>query len=94
MASVNGGEKSEVSLEEFLKMVVIIKNQGSKSTELSLREAFESMDIDMNGFISASDLFKVLENIGDDTPTDQVYEMLSYADDDFDGKVKFKRFIK
>lgn len=89
MASVTGGEKSEVSLKEFLKMVVIIKNQGGKANELSLQEAFEAMDIDQNGFISASDLFKVLENIDETLPTEQIYEMLSYGDDDFDGKVYY-----
>jgi calcium-binding protein CML len=89
MASVTGSDKNEVSLTEFLKMVVIIKNQGGKDHELSLQEAFQVMDVDNNGYISASDMFKVLENINQTLPADQIYEMLAYGDDDFDGKVIF-----
>jgi Ca2+-binding EF-hand superfamily protein len=47
-------------------MVVIIKNQApKKENHLDLEEAFAVMDVDGNGYISASDLFKVMENIGE-----------------------------
>jgi calmodulin len=89
MASVSGSEKNDVSLKEFLKMVVIMKNQKGEANELSLQELFEAMDVDKNGYISASDVFKVLENIEETLPADQIYEMIAYGDDDFDGKVLF-----
>jgi Ca2+-binding EF-hand superfamily protein len=89
MASVSGSEKNEVSLQEFLKMVVIMKNQEGRANELSLHELFEAMDVDKNGYISASDMFKVLENIEETLPADQIYEMIAYGDEDFDGKVLF-----
>ena len=94
MQSVTGSDKSEVSLNEFLKMVTIIKNQGGKDNEMYLQEAFDALDVDNNGFISASDLFKVLEDIEESLPADQIYEMLAYGDDDFDGKVLFGKLKK
>jgi Ca2+-binding EF-hand superfamily protein len=88
------GHKEEVELPEFLKMVSIIKARTVKSNQLDLKEAFAAMDVDGNGFISASDLFKVLENIGESLPSDQIYEMLTYGDDDMDGKVGFDDFCR
>lgn len=88
------GDKEEVELPEFLRMVAIIKARTVKSNQLDLREAFAAMDVDGNGFISASDVFKALENIGEHIPSDQIYEMLTYGDDDMDGKVGFEDFCR
>lgn len=96
MAGVSGTDKEEVSLQEFLRMVAIIKTQNTshKEKQLELEEAFGFMDLDGNGVITASDMFKVLENIGERIPADQIYEMLEYGDTDFDGKVTLADFIK
>jgi Ca2+-binding EF-hand superfamily protein len=100
ITTVTGSQdKQTVSLQEFLKMVSIIKAQGAAHTgnmtsQLNLEEAFRAMDTDENGFITASDLFRVLDNLGERLPADQLYEMLSFADADLDGKVGIEDFCK
>ena len=37
----------------------------------------------------ANENLKFLENIEETLPADQIYEMIAYGDDDFDGKVLF-----
>jgi calmodulin len=94
MISGVAGDKEEVSLDQFLRMVSIIKAQNIKETQMDMREAFDAMDVDKNGYISASDLFKVCDNVGERLPADMIYEMLQFGDDDLDGKVGFQDFCK
>ncbi len=57
-----------------------------------VREAFESMDVDHNGYISASDLLAVFNGIGDPLTDEEALKMIQEADINNDGLVDFEDF--
>ena len=69
---------------------------GMKDTdsEEELKAAFRVFDKDGNGFISASELRHVMNNLGEKLTDAEVDEMIREADVDGDGQVNYDEFVK
>lgn len=78
-----------IDFPEFLTMMQ--KKLSSRSdSEEEVREAFKVFDKDCNGFISASDLKQVMNNLGEKLTDEDINEMIKEADHDGDGQVNYE----
>lgn len=77
-----------IDFQEFLLMMS--KQFLEKDTEEDLRETFEALDKDGNGFLSAFELRQILQTLGINLSDEEVFEMVAEADIDGDGKVNFE----
>ena len=59
-----------------------------------LKQAFEALDANKDGFISKEELKGLLKDLGDEINDDIITEMMTMADTDKDGKVDFNEFCK
>jgi calcium-binding protein CML len=64
----------------------------SLSSENNLREAFNVMDLDGDGFISPSDLQKVLCGFDETVDPSTSQDMIAVIDNEGAGRVTFKDF--
>uniref|UniRef100_A0A7N0VM59 EF-hand domain-containing protein n=1 Tax=Kalanchoe fedtschenkoi TaxID=63787 RepID=A0A7N0VM59_KALFE len=79
-----------ISLEEFIE--INIKDVDSDEVLESLRGAFSVFDIDGNGSISAEELHKVLQGLGEECSVAECKRMISGVDADGDGMINFDEF--
>lgn len=59
-----------------------------------LREAFETFDLNGDGFISPDEFVKVFKEVGLETPLVQIKAMISVIDKDGNGLVDFNEFCE
>lgn len=76
-----------VEYEEFLRVCLDMKNIA---TETNLKLAFEKFDSDNDGYLDRDEIMSILG------VTDSAYitEVMSAADENLDGKISFKEFIR
>ncbi|KAJ3215255.1 calmodulin-like 3 [Dinochytrium kinnereticum] len=94
ISKVDVDNTGTIDFEEFL---VMIENFGSFAvfkTERQIKEAFDAMDSDNNGYISAADLLAVLSGLGEELSGEEALEMIRHADLDGDGQVSMEDFKK
>ncbi|KAE8663878.1 putative calcium-binding protein CML25 [Hibiscus syriacus] len=79
-----------VDFEEFLEL----NTKGVDSNEVlqDLKEAFSVYDLDGNGSISAEELHKVLQSLGDGCSLSECRKMISGVDNDGNGMIDFEEF--
>ncbi|KAI9095597.1 calmodulin-beta, partial [Phlyctochytrium arcticum] len=96
---VDADSTGTVEFDEFLQMSHEWMIQGRLDTTDQLWEAFELLDLDQNGFISLSDLKRVIDSLkakgeGVDNMADEdIQDMIKEFDLDGDGKVGFEDFL-
>ncbi|GJM96414.1 hypothetical protein PR202_ga13245 [Eleusine coracana subsp. coracana] len=61
-------------------------------SEEELRESFKLFDADQNGYISADELRRMMENLGEKLTDKEVEDMIREADKDGDGLVSYEEF--
>ncbi|XP_046582448.1 calmodulin-A-like isoform X1 [Haliotis rubra] len=89
---VDADGNGNIDFPEFLTMMQ--KKLSSRSdSEEEVREAFKVFDKDCNGFISASDLKQVMNNLGEKLTDEDINEMIKEADHDGDGQVNYEEFV-
>jgi Ca2+-binding EF-hand superfamily protein len=69
-----------------------IMNNFNISKESDLREAFGTIDLDNDGYISADDLLKVMQGFDADAEPETCQELISSIDNEKVGRVTFKDF--
>jgi calmodulin len=75
-------------------MEPMVNTQLGQTTE-QIMEAFQAMDADRNGYISAADLLTVFnKKIGDRLTEEDALKMIQEADMDGDGLVNLEDFTK
>jgi calmodulin len=57
-----------------------------------LREQFQSLDRDVDGFITVDELATLLRADGDQVSDEEIAEILRNADEDNDGRLSFAEF--
>lgn len=65
--------------DEFIQMMTQTQIKPL-SAEEELRKTFNIFDIDGNGFISAEEIKKTMENLGEHLTDDEVRDMIKAAD--------------
>ncbi|KAE8724560.1 putative calcium-binding protein CML25 [Hibiscus syriacus] len=79
-----------IGFEEFVEL----NTKGVDSNEVleNLKDAFSVYDLDGNGSISAEELHKVLQSLGDDCSIAECRKMISGVDNDGNGLIDFEEF--
>ncbi|KAK3093112.1 hypothetical protein FSP39_011207 [Pinctada imbricata] len=80
----------EIDFDEFLTMMA--KKQNAIDAEDQIREAFKVFDKDNLGYITASELRRIMTTLGDKLPDEEVDEMIEEVDLDGDGKIDYLDF--
>ncbi|KAJ3062769.1 hypothetical protein HDU98_001379 [Podochytrium sp. JEL0797] len=97
IASVDVDNTGTIDFEEFLIMMEDFRGETRiHNTPEKLHEAFEAMDFDKNGFITAADLINVVKGLGggESLREDEALDMIRDADLDGDGVINFHDFCK
>eukprot|EP00741_Cyanophora_paradoxa_P015755 tig00020904_g15210.t1 len=64
-------------------------------TEADVREAFQSMDFDHNGYVGAAEIMHFFTKcLGERVTDDEVDELVNVMDRDGDGQISFEEFFK
>ncbi|CAN6303766.1 unnamed protein product [Urochloa humidicola] len=88
--AVDADGTGTIDFHKFLNLMA----HKLKNTDLEekLREAFDVIDKDQDGYISATELRQVMTNLGEKVTDQEVEEMMREADTDGDGRVSFEEF--
>mmetsp|Transcript_17426 Transcript_17426/g.52635 ORF Transcript_17426/g.52635 Transcript_17426/m.52635 type:complete len:460 (-) Transcript_17426:72-1451(-) len=69
-------------------------NSARSKPEEEMRELFQLFDKDNSGYVNASELGQVMEQLGEPCSAQEIEEMLQYADVDGSGQISFEEFRK
>jgi|Transcript_15206 calmodulin len=92
LAEVDVDNDGTMDFPEFLKLMA--DKMKEPEPEDDIREAFQVMDKDGNGYLNAKELRYVLTNIGEPLTEEEVEKILADADVDGDGRIDFNEFVK
>ncbi|KAL5217663.1 hypothetical protein ABZP36_018347 [Zizania latifolia] len=81
-----------IDFHEFLNLMA--HKMPDADSEDALREAFNLIDKDRNGYICADELRHVMGNLGEKLTDQEVADMIKEADLDGDGLISYKEFVK
>ncbi|PSR86743.1 Calmodulin-1 like [Actinidia chinensis var. chinensis] len=81
-----------IDFPEFLNLMA--RKIKDTDSEEELKEAFRVFDKDLNGFISAADLSRVMTNLGEKLTDADIDKMIREADVDGDGHINYEEFVK
>jgi len=70
------------------------RDPNGRFSDLEIKDAFASFDLDKNGFVGAAELRHVLVNIGENVTDEEVDEMIRMCDKDGDGQVSYEEFYR
>ncbi|TKV91686.1 hypothetical protein SEVIR_9G113600v4 [Setaria viridis] len=87
---VDADGNGSIDFHEFLNLMA--HKLKDTDSEEKLREAFDVIDKDGDGYISAAELRQVMTNLGEKVTDQEVKEMIREADTDGDGRVSFEEF--
>ncbi|GLJ13333.1 hypothetical protein SUGI_0210360 [Cryptomeria japonica] len=103
--AVSHSEDSSLTFDEFVELYQSVLDKSSSSTstsgneesqDLCLMEAFKVYDLDEDGYISSSELQRVLSNLGlieqGRHYLEDCQRMICRFDDNFDGLMDFSEF--
>ncbi|XP_051178396.1 calmodulin-like protein 4 [Lolium perenne] len=91
MREVDTDGNGIIDFQEFLNLIARKMKDGDGDEEL--KEAFEVLDKDQNGFISPVELRTVMINLGEKMTEEEVEQMINEADTDGDGQVNYDEFV-
>lgn len=82
----------KIDFEEFLTMMG--RRTEPDNGEEEMRQAFRILDADGNGYISPTELHRVMRNLGENLTEDEISEMVKQADLDGDGRINYEGRFK
>ena len=89
-ANLDNG-KGMVEFERLLNILVQVKKGDERRGEWFFR--LEDMDKEGNGYVPTADLSHALKQMEDSLTSDQIDTMISKADPDKTGQIKYEEFI-
>mmetsp|Transcript_110898 Transcript_110898/g.174882 ORF Transcript_110898/g.174882 Transcript_110898/m.174882 type:complete len:174 (-) Transcript_110898:37-558(-) len=90
ISEVDACGKGVITFPEFSLMMT--RKIRDADTEEQLAGAFTTFDLDGNGFISASDFYYVMKNLGQDYTLEEVDKIIRDADTDGDCQINYEEF--
>jgi len=88
---VDKNRNGYVDYDEFIQMMTHTQIKPLSAAD-ELKKTFDIFDIDGNGFISAEEIKKTMENLGESLTDDEVRDMIKAADINGDGKIDLNEF--
>ena len=85
---------SKTPLSRTKKKVQIVSTIFNDDMLETLKEHFDSIDVDHSGSIDQTELKQLYENLGIYATEDQIQDLLSQADQDNNGNIDFEEFIR
>ncbi|XP_052272169.1 neo-calmodulin-like isoform X2 [Dreissena polymorpha] len=82
-----------IEFEEFVKMMASKTTSSQSENEIN-REAFDVFDPQRTGFITAENLKRIMQALGEELTDEIAQEMIEKVDGDGDGKVSFEEFVE
>lgn len=58
-----------------------------------LRQAFQNIDKDNNGYISKKEFKELMKSMGEDLSRSELKEVMAGADNNDDGKISYEEFV-
>ncbi|XP_063684997.1 uncharacterized protein LOC134819142 isoform X2 [Bolinopsis microptera] len=89
---VDSDKNGLLEFEEFIR--IMAKRMTWESMAFEISEAFRVFDRDRNGFISADELRHQVTTVGDKLTQDEVTDLLRVADQNGDGLIDYKEFVR
>ncbi|XP_063717122.1 uncharacterized protein LOC134844393 [Symsagittifera roscoffensis] len=93
MAEVDVNKTGIIEFNEFLTLITSKITEDTDSEE-TVRQAFQLFDQDDDGFITVSELYRMMANLGEHLNMEDVKQMVRDADFDGDGKINYDDFVK
>ena len=81
-----------VDFSEFLSLLA--NTMKPVDLEEDLLEVFKVYDRDGNGYITAGELYNVMQKMGEEVTMEEVNAIISEADTDNDSQVNYKDFLR
>ena len=81
-----------IEFKEFL--CLMIRKMKDSDPEKEFMEAFKAFDRDGNGFISEMELRLIMNNLGEKVSSEEIELMIKEVDNNYDGQIDFKEFVK
>jgi len=63
-------------------------------SETELKDAFRVLDAKGLGYIGTAEMQKICKRLGEDHDESQIYDMITEAISNFDGKIYYDGFVK
>jgi len=87
----NSGHTGEMDFGIFLS---IFGFNGDSQNETTLQSVFEAFDLSGHGEFGAEDFERVAASVGEHFSAAEVDQIISYADKDRDGVIKYEEFVQ
>ncbi|XP_055804654.1 caltractin-like [Solanum dulcamara] len=92
IADVDKDGSGAIDFDEFVHMMTA--KIGERDTKEDLAKAFNILDQDKNGKISAADIQQIAKELGENFTAREIQEMIAAADGDRDGEVSAEEFTR
>merc|ERR1740138_1752945 len=92
MSGTEMDENGRIDFIEFLSLMS--RKMMDTDTDEELIEAFKVFDDDGDGFISAWEMKKSMDHLGEAVSAEEVDEMIREADFDGDGQINYDEFVR
>lgn len=92
IADVDKDGSGAIDFDEFVYMMTA--KIGERDSKDELMKAFQVIDQDKNGKISAADIQRIAKDLGERFTDRDIQEMVEEADRDRDGEVNFEEFMR
>ncbi|KAM7520475.1 hypothetical protein LguiB_019437 [Lonicera macranthoides] len=92
IADVDKDGSGAIDFDEFVHMMTA--KIGERDTKEELMKAFQVIDQDKNGKISAGDIQRIAKELGEHFTDKEIQEMVEEADRDRDGEVNIEEFMR
>ena len=82
----------DITFDEFLRLMMPVFTGRVEDEDLYY--AFKKFDLDNSGYISIKELQQILARIGQNYSFDEISELVSKVDSNFDGRLSYNEFVK
>ena len=96
VAEIDFDRDGEISFEDFIAYFLKRETAGPSAVEQDkeLKDAFDFLDRNGDGYVTATDLRNVMRLIGEDVAEEQAEQMLAEVDEEGNGMISYKCFKK
>ncbi|XP_054800868.1 calmodulin-like [Prosopis cineraria] len=94
ISQVDTDGNGTIEFGEFLNLMATKIKEAEAEAEGEFQEAFKAFDIDQDGYISPTELRRVMITVGERVTDEELEQMIRIADLDGDGLVDYQEFVR